>query len=72
MSVLIPETDGAPAADPETLEPEPLLTANFCAKGNHGPCQGMVYELDGATPAARSCECLCHAGKTVRRARNQW
>jgi hypothetical protein len=72
MSVLTPETDGTPAAEPEAAELDLQLTANFCAKGNHGPCQGMVYELGGPSPAVRSCECKCHAGKTVRRARNQW
>jgi hypothetical protein len=74
-AVLEPHETAAAAEDllvAEAEVPEPLLSANFCAKGNHGPCQGQVYNLAGVNASVEACECHCHKGKTVRRQRNQW
>lgn len=62
--------DAMPGGAAEEIEP--LLSINFCAKSIHGPCQGLVFKIDGRDSTVEKCECKCHAGSTVTRQRNKW
>lgn len=61
-----------PDTEPVVEEPEPLLSTHFCAKGYHGPCRGMVYNIGAQGMSMERCECTCHAGEPIRRQRTQW
>jgi len=59
---------------PEEIPPAPpVLTLHFCARKQHKPCAGMVYNVVGGRPDARPCECHCHEGQsTSNRKRSKW
>lgn len=61
-----------PEVEPTASEPEPVLSLHFCARGNHGPCVGVAYDLSGGVAAMKSCQCACHQGKQPSRKRSQW
>lgn len=64
------EADGAvPDAPPAA----PVLSLHFCAREQHKPCRGMVYNFVDGHPDARLCECHCHAGQSAsQRKRSKW